>query len=153
MNVMMAVKGPEEASFFRRAMALSRLAEAERVLLVHVIDPAPHADLERGRERFLGKRPLSAGRNAELLQLEEERARSIVQVAHQALSAAGVPDDRIDEIIVRGKPNDELLRLAVEHEVELVVVHGRPGKMGPHSLGKTARFLIDHCPQAALLVR
>jgi len=153
MKVLVAVKGPEETSFFQRTMALSTLGEAERVLLVHVIDATPHAGLERGRERFLGKRPLGTERNAALLQLEEERARAIVQFARQALIAAGVPDDRIDEITVRGKPNDELRRLAQEQGVDLIVVHGRSGETGPHSLGKTARFLIDHCPQAALLVR
>jgi hypothetical protein len=33
------------------------------------------------------------------------------------------------------------------------VVRARPGRPGPHSLGKTARFLVDHAPLAALLVR
>ncbi len=153
MKVMMAIKGTEDTSFFENAAALAPLDHADRILLAHSIDPTPHADLERSRERFLGKRSLGTLRTAELLQLEEERARAILRFARQELVTAGVPDGRIDEITLRGKPNEELRRQAEELQVDLIVVHGKAGKTGPHSVGKTARFLIDHCPQAALLVR
>jgi hypothetical protein len=55
--------------------------------------------------------------------------------------------------VLRGKPKEELRSLAEREHVALIVVHGRAEKPGPHSVGKTARFLIDHCPEAALLVR
>jgi nucleotide-binding universal stress UspA family protein len=96
---------------------------------------------------------LSEGRSAELARAEEERAAATLQFARHALVAAGAPDSAIREITLRGKPNDELRRLAEREEVALIVVGGRRGKPGPHSLGKTARFLVDHAPAAALLVR
>lgn len=153
MIVMMAVKGREDSSFFQRAAALVRLTDAERIILAHVVDQAVRADLERGRERFLGNRPLNTARSAELLQLEQERAHAIVQLARQALIAAGVPGERMEEIVLRGEPREELRHLAERHGVDLLIVQARPGAVGPKSLGKTARFLVDHCPRAVLLVR
>jgi len=153
MKVMIAVKGSEEERFFRQAVALLKPAEADSILLVHTIDSAPRADLDQARERFLIRRPISPDRNDELHEVEEGRARAVLQFARHALVGSGVPDERVHEMTLRGKPNDELRRLAEQERVSLIVVQGRAGKPGPHSVGKTARFLIDHCPAAALLIR
>jgi nucleotide-binding universal stress UspA family protein len=153
MKILIAVKGTEGELFFRRAATLAPLTTAEEVLLAHVIDAGPRADLEVGRERFLTRRPLSPERGADLLRAEEERAGSALQFARQALVVVGVSEDRIREITLRGKPNEELRRLAEGERVDLVLVQGRSGKPGPYSVGKTARFLIDHAPRSALLVR
>lgn len=151
MKVLIAVKGSEGEAFFRRVAALTALPHAERVILAHVVDTEPRGDLEGGRDRFLGRRPLGRERSAELNRAEEERARAGIRVARQALLDAGVAENCIAEVVLRGKPNEELRRLA--EAADLVVVGGRGGKPGPHSLGKTARFLVDHAPHAALLVR
>jgi nucleotide-binding universal stress UspA family protein len=153
MKMMIAVKGSEEESFFRRATELTSLAEAQVILLAHVIDLTPRSDLEHGRDRFLGRRPINPKRSEELQQVEDEHAKAVLQFARQALVSLGVPEIHIQEITVRGNPKDELHRLAREQQMSLVIVHGQTGKIGPHSVGKTARFLIDHCPQAAILVR
>lgn len=153
MKVMIAVKGSEGELFFRRAASLTPLQRADQVLLVHVVDVTPRTDLEWGRERYFGKRPLSEERDAALQRAEEERARAGLQLARQALLSVGVPEERIREITRHGKPNEALRDVAEEERVDLIVVQGRGGKPGPHSVGKTARFLIDHAPRAALLVR
>lgn len=153
MKILVAVKGSEGELFFRRAASLAPLASAEEVLLAHVIDIVPRADLEVGRERFLTRRPLSVEREAALERAEEERARAALQFARHVLAVAGVPEDRMREVTLHGKPNEELRRLAEEERVDLVLVQGRSGKPGPHSVGKTARYLIDHAPRSALLVR
>ncbi|HLJ67475.1 MAG TPA: universal stress protein [Chloroflexota bacterium] len=153
MKVLIALKGNEGAVFFRRLAALLPLTRAEAILLVHVIDVTPRADLERGRERYLVRRPVSPEQTAELAGAEEAHAEAVLQFARQQLAASGLPDERIHEVTARGKPKEELRRLAEEERVSLIVVHGRPGKPGPHSLGKTARFLVDHCPEAAMVIR
>jgi nucleotide-binding universal stress UspA family protein len=153
MNVLIAVKGGEDETFFHRVATVAPLQQAEAILLAHVIDPGLRADLEIGRERYLGHRPMSAGRSADLTRAEEERAAAVLRFARHALIAAGASDGRIREVTLRGKPNEELRRLAEREGADLIVVGGRPGKPGPHSLGKTARFLVDHAPAAALLVR
>jgi nucleotide-binding universal stress UspA family protein len=152
-RVLIAVKGSEEARFFVEIATLTPLQAASNILLAHVVDMGPRADVERGRDRFLVRRPLAPERLMELTRVEEEGAQAVLQFARQTLVAVGVPDAHIHEMILRGKPNEELQRLTEAERTDLVVVGGRPGKPGPHSLGKTARFLIDHAPRAALLVR
>jgi nucleotide-binding universal stress UspA family protein len=152
-KVLIAVKGNEDEAFFRQVATLAPLAQADAILLVHVIDTAPRADLERGRDRFLGRRPVRAEQSTELDDVEADHARALLQHARGVLISLGLPDDRVHEIVLRGRPKDELRSVAEREQVNLVVVRGRPGKPGPHSLGKTARFLIDHCPEAALLIR
>jgi nucleotide-binding universal stress UspA family protein len=153
MKVLIAVKGNEDEAFFRRVERLVPLTQAEAIALVHVIDSGPRADLDRARDRFLVARPVSPERAAELSRAEEDHARAVLQFARHALARLGLPDQRVHEITLRGTPKEELRRWAEGERVSLIVVHGRPGKPGPHSLGKTARFLVDHCPEAALLVR
>lgn len=153
MKVLIAVKGAEGESFFARAAALVRLETAREVILAHVIDATHRQDMALGREHFLGHRGLPSSREADLDRAEAERAQAGLQFARQALIAAGVPENSLREERLRGKPNEEIRHLAEREGVDLIVVGGRGGRPGPHSLGKTARFLIDHAPVAALLIR
>ncbi len=153
MNILFAIQGAEGAAFFRRVAEVAPLERAQRILLAHVIDTGPRGGIELGRERYLGRRALGETRSADLQRAEEAQARSSVQFARQALGELGVADNQLHEVVLRGKPNEELRRLAEEEQVDLIVVQGRAGKPGPHSVGKTARFLIDHSPHSVLLVR
>lgn len=152
-KILLPIKGDEDEAYFQRAAAIAPLATAERIALAHVIDAVPRGDLEYGRERYLGHRSLPEGRRDELVRAEEDRASAALGFARHALRGAGVPDDRIEEIVLRGKPKETLRDLAERDEIELIVVRARGGKPGPHSLGKTARFLVDHAPHAVLVVR
>jgi nucleotide-binding universal stress UspA family protein len=60
---------------------------------------------------------------------------------------------RLDDLILRGKPNETIRDLADGEDVDLLVVAAREARPGPHSLGKTVRFLVDHAPHATLVVR
>lgn len=153
MKVLIAVKGAEGAAYFQQAAALAPLAEASLIILAHVIDTGPRGDLEFGRDRFLGRRPLPPQRGEELARAEEERAQAGLAFAREALLHAGIPEAVIRVVMPRGKPNEALRELAEAEQIDLVVVAARGGKPGPHSLGKTARFLVDHAPHAALLIR
>lgn len=153
MNVLIPVTGTEDEIFFRQAVALTGLERADGIILAHVVDSGPRADLEFGRERYLGRRPLPDRRTVALSRAEDDRAREGIAFARQALQDAGVPPGVIREVVLRGKPNEALRDLADGERIDLIVVRARPGKPGPHSLGKTARFLVDHAPGAALLIR
>lgn len=153
MKVLIAIAGSEHEGFFRRVAALAALDRAEEITLAHVIDTKHRAEVEFGRERYFTRHALSEGRSAELMQAEETRAQAGVGFARQALIEAGVSENRLRDVMLRGKPNEELRRLAEDERIDLIVVGGREGRPGPHSIGKTARFLIDHAPNAALLVR
>jgi nucleotide-binding universal stress UspA family protein len=152
-NVLIAVKGNERQSFFARLLALGPLNEADEVMLAHVVDTEPRSGVEAGRDRFMVRRTLGPARSGQIESVEEEHARSVLNTALQILVAGGIAPERIQQYVLRGKPNEALRRLAEDRSCDLIVVGGRPGKPGPHSLGKTARFLVDHAPAAALLVR
>lgn len=152
-KILFAVAGSESMRFFQQAVALTVLDRSEEIILAHVIDTKHRAEVEFGRERFFTKHALPESRGAELTRAEEDRAQAGLRFARQALVDAGVDENRMHDILLHGRPNEELRRLADEEGIDLIVVGGREGKPGPHSIGKTARFLIDHAPRAALLVR
>lgn len=151
-KVLIAIKGSEDAGYYQRVAALLPSGEIE-VLLAHVIDTGPRQDLEAGRERYLGRRPLTPERSTQLTQAEDDRARAVLQHARGVLESASIAGRGIREVTLRGKPKEELRALAEAEDVDLIVVGGHQGKPGPHSLGKTARFMADHTRRAALLVR
>jgi nucleotide-binding universal stress UspA family protein len=152
-KVLIAVKGTEGESFLSRLLALGPLNGADEVMLAHVVDTEPRSGVEAGRDRFMVRRTLGPTRSGQIEVVEEEHARAVLTNALQTLLAGGISPQRIHQSVLRGKPNEALRRLAEDRSFDLIVVGGRPGKPGPHSLGKTARFLVDHAPAAALLVR
>ncbi|HZU14243.1 MAG TPA: universal stress protein [Chloroflexota bacterium] len=153
MRVLIAVGGDEGIAYFRRVAELAPLVQAE-VLLVHVIDERRRDGLAIGRHRPGGTLPLPPQRSADIESAEQERAHQVLTGARQALVAAGIPEGTMRDVVRRGRPNEVIRDLAVELAAELIVVGARHNERpGPHSLGKTARFLVDHAPVAALLVR
>lgn len=153
MKVLVAVKGTEGESFFRRLVSLGALTVADVVLLAHVVDVEPRSGVEGGRERFMVRRTLGSARTGQIELAEEARAQAVLRSALRALIDGGVKQDRIQDTLLRGKPRESLRELAERESVDLIVLGGRSGPPGPHSVGKTARFLLDHAPRAALLVR
>lgn len=151
MNLLVAVKGTEPESFYRRLVSLVAIDRVGAIIVVHVIDVRPRDALDIGRRRLLERRPVSGDRARDLARVEEERAMHVLRDAIVALEESGAPRDRIRSISPQGKPN-EVLRDLAECESAVLVVGGRD-EQGPHSIGKTARFLIDHAPIAAILVR
>jgi nucleotide-binding universal stress UspA family protein len=153
MRVLFPVSGRESAAYFREAARLIS-GDVTALFIVHVVDEERRAGLERGRERFLERRPLAPHRRTEVEAAETEAADAAIDRAAEALAAAGVLQGGAPErVVLRGKTNDAVRDLAERWRADLVVVRGRGGRPGPHSVGKTARFLLDHAPRAALLVR
>lgn len=151
MRVLFPVSGAEGAGFFAAAVGLIAARDVTAALVVHVVDEARRAGLERGRERFLDHRALGPHRQAEIEQAEQEAAAEVVERACAVL--AGLLPVQPERTVLRGKTNEVIRALAEGWNADLIVVRGRPGRPAPHSIGKTARFLIDHAPKAALLVR
>lgn len=151
MRVLFPVGGTESPVFFARAVRLIAAGEVTAVLVVHVVDEGRRAGLEHGRERSFDRRALGPNRTAEIEAAEQEAAGEVVNRACTALAnLLPIPPERT---VVRGKINEVIRELAVEWRADLVVVRGQGGRPGPHSIGKTARFVIDHATAAALLVR
>jgi nucleotide-binding universal stress UspA family protein len=85
-----------------------------------------------------------------LAQAERDAAVAILQ---EAASGAPGSQTRLEE----GEPGRVLCRVAAEEGATLLVVGARngpgPDAAEPHSVGHTARFVLDHAPCPVLLVR
>jgi nucleotide-binding universal stress UspA family protein len=154
MRILFPVSGAESEAYFARAAGLVGAADVTAVLVAHVVDEGRRAGLEHGRERFLDRRALAPQRLSEIEAAEREGAESVVERAAAALSRTPLGGHvEIERMVLTGRTNEVLRDLAEGWGADLIVVRGRPERPGPHSIGKTARFLIDHAPSAALMVR
>lgn len=120
-----------------------------RLLLCHVIDNGARGEL--GLTHGFGPHRRQPGRHArQVLEAEREAAAAILEEA-----AADAPGSltRLEE----GEPGRVLCRVAGEQGATLLVVGARNGPGAdapqPHSVGHTARFVLDHSPCPVLLVR
>lgn len=151
MTVLIAVKGNEGSRFYRAASSLIG-GNSEAIVLAHVVDTSVREEFDMRFERH-GRRALPAARQAELNAADEERARSVLDAACAQLVQAGVDEGRLRSERLEGKPREALVRFVERERVELVVVGARPNERVPHSVGKTARFVLDHVCCSALLIR
>jgi nucleotide-binding universal stress UspA family protein len=77
-----------------------------------------------------------------------------VAAASELLDAAAAELGReAERILLKGRVEREVVR-AVGENVDLLVAarDGDRSRLGPHSLGHTTRFVVDHAPCAVLLV-
>ena len=149
---MILVAVPEQGG----AEALSWLAalrplDGVGMILAHVIDAGPRHGLALGRARA-GGRPLPPHQLRSIGEAERTSALAVLEEASQVATAFGA---RASLVSVEGDPGPELVRLVRERQPDLLVVGaGRlPGQPGPHSLGRVARFAVDHSERPVLLLR
>lgn len=136
-----------------------------RLVLLHVIDIGPGHDMERMRQRYLGIGQRGAELLAQVAQAEQEQGQEILATAQAAFRAqwpGGAPGaEQIEGIALRGKPEQEIIRLSQAQSIDLIVIcnrrvlgpHEPPHPPGPKSVGHVARFVLDHAPCPVLLLR
>lgn len=140
------------------------LGEVDRILplrgqelvLAHVIDTGARGELGLLRERHHPARPMPGRRARDIGDAERD-------AAARALAEAGAVAERLSAQVVarvvgEGEPGRLVSALAADHRCVLVAVASREErspdeKRGPHSVGHTARFVLDHSPCPVLLVR
>ena len=132
---------------------LARAVPLERadVLLAHVINSAREEDWQRmAGHHWLGRH--SAPRRHEgVREAEMQTAREILEEA-LALSQDWPAASR-RSVDLQGNPERELVRLALTEHADLLAVGQHRVELGPHAIGRCARFVIDHAPCSVLLVR
>jgi nucleotide-binding universal stress UspA family protein len=112
-----------------------------RLILVHAID-WPFGELPAG---------VPASALAALRQSLEANARE--RLGQAAPGEAG-PGSRLDRLVTSGKPAHDIVRLATEHAVDLIVlgVRGR-GAIDLALLGSTTHYVIREAPCSVLTIR
>lgn len=83
-------------------------------------------------------------------QLEDSAERELPKIA-QGEECAGL---KVDELIVHGDAATEIVRVAKERRVDLIVIssHGRTG-LGRMLFGSTAEAVVRHAPCPVLVVK
>lgn len=94
-------------------------------------------------------------RRGELDAAEDEAA---TQTLKEAAAEAGRLGCAAAERLERGRPEQVIVSIAGELTARLVVLHARKSphaypRVGPPSVGHTARFVVDHSPTNVLLLR
>jgi nucleotide-binding universal stress UspA family protein len=137
------------------------LAELDRLVplrgselfLVHVIDNGARGEMDLARGRLL-QRPMPQHRLRAIGEVERRVAELALEEAATAATWLGA---RPDIVTAEGEPGRVISGLAGERDCDLVAVGARADRReeepGPHSVGHTARFVLDHSPRPVLLLR
>jgi nucleotide-binding universal stress UspA family protein len=150
-RVVFCLDGPHVRRVTEAALDAVRLDGAELVLL-HVRDSGPRdlIQLTRGRR---GRPPLPPHRRQELEAAEQQRAEDLFAAARAAIIPR-LPWIAFSVEVLTGRPEREIVSYLERVQADLVVLGARfAGRPGPASIGPVARFVLDHAPCSALLVR
>jgi nucleotide-binding universal stress UspA family protein len=130
------------------AEAIAFLPADAEITLLHVA-PADVETLAAGaRHGLLGRprHPPPPGPPAPLRAISDEAAAALLAEARERLGRDARTERR------RGRVEREVVTAAEGMDVLVVARDGDHSRLGPHSLGPAARFVVDHAPCAVLLV-
>ncbi len=124
------------------AAAIARAAKAT-IVCVHVVEPVVPAVGYTGLAEPMPIADISG-------QLEDSAERQLPKLA-ECEECVGLD---VEEIIVHGDPAAEIVRVAQEQEVDLIVIssHGRTG-LGRMIFGSTAEAVVRHANCPVLVVK
>ena len=149
MRILCAIGIRRGSELVRQVATMAR--ESDELVLLHVIDAGPRHDLNGLR----GPLHPHHERKGELDAAEEETGEATLG---EALEEAGRLGLVAAKRLERGRPEQVIVSLAAEIGAGLVVIQARESpqshpRIGPPSVGRTARFVVDHSPTAVLLLR
>lgn len=138
-----------------RALAGFGCITRSNVTLLHIVDTAERTTLEDAMRPGL-VRPAIRDVEESLDADEREMLRSAHEQAATILEAAGAGEVKLN--VGTGRPERVILSYLSEANADLCVVGRRPdwhenSDIGPRSVGKVARFVIDHAPCPMLVHR
>jgi nucleotide-binding universal stress UspA family protein len=121
-------------------------------LLLYVIDTGPRHEWEKHLKGPLRHRP---PREAKVMGVEESAGQAALQ---EALATAQQLGFTAEVMLKQGKPEQVIVQVARDVAASLIVISAREGaaghpRLGPASVGHTARFVLDHAPCHVLLLR
>jgi len=124
--------------------ALSLAPAGARFTLLHVTSPAA-ADAAHGAYRgLLGRAGPDPGERLEVL--ASVSAAEVIEAAERRL---GRPCDRLE---ILGSAERAVVAASADADLLIVARDGDRSRLGPKSLGKATRFVVDHAACPVLLV-
>jgi nucleotide-binding universal stress UspA family protein len=129
------------------AEAAAFLPAGAEVTLLHVAGTEPESVARGARHGLLGRpRPPHEPPHEPLRAISEEAARELLAEARARLGREAATEAR------RGRVEREVIAAAEGMDVLVLARDGDHERLGPHSLGPAARFVVDHAPCQVLLV-
>ena len=129
------------------ADAARRLAPADAAITLLHVTPADLPEAAHGA--YLGLLGRGHGERDPGPQLAELAAVSAGELLDDAARRLGRPCDRMRR---RGRVEREVVNAAADADLLVVARDGDQTRLGPKSLGKATRFVVDHAPCPVLLV-
>ncbi len=156
--VLFCLSGLDTKQFIERAAP--HVPVDRPLILLYVIDTRPSEELGYiARRLHSGTRAL-ADREALIADADEQTAEAVLTEAASDCVQLGYRRQAITTQIKRGRPEQEIVHLAGQPELQIgLVVIGSSYKRGPRppigpaSVGHVARFVVDHSPCDVLMLR
>jgi nucleotide-binding universal stress UspA family protein len=117
-----------------------------RITLIQVTATDPPEAAHGAYLGLMGRRTASPDPAVRIAEFERRSAAELLDAAARRL---GRPCDRIGR---QGRPEREVVAAAAGADLLIVARDGDQSRLGPKSLGKEARFVVDHAPCPVLLI-
>ena len=129
------------------AEAAAFLPTDAEVTLLHVAPGDVETLAEGSRQGLLGRRrPPPPGPAEPLRAISDEAAEALLGEARERMGREAGTDRR------RGRVEREVVAAAAGMDLLVLARDGDHSRLGPHSIGPAARFVVDHAPCRVLLV-
>jgi nucleotide-binding universal stress UspA family protein len=137
------------------AAALPLLGGGLLWLPAHIVDARGERDLGLLRRGIPGAGPLTSQQQDAIDRAASDHARGVLEIARAALERRGL--EYAEPHLGHGDPGHEICTLAASLQAHVILLQANRRQLkppaGPHSVGHTARFVLDHAPCPVLLLR
>jgi nucleotide-binding universal stress UspA family protein len=120
--------------------------DGTRITLIHVTEGESPDAVHGAYLGLMGRRPADRDPGARITEYALSSAAELLEAAALRL---GRPCERIAR---QGRPEHEVVRAAADADLLIVARDGDQSRLGPKSLGKEPRFVVDHAPCPVLLI-
>jgi nucleotide-binding universal stress UspA family protein len=156
---LVALAGTEDAALPEQvAKVVGPGGPAVEVTLFHVEETGPrelatyHQAVRRGHWPL----PKKDAIEHRLANADDEEAAALLTVWQERFAAA-MPGIEIAHLVARGRPEQEIIAAAQRLHADALILGARPRtgptEPGPRSVGRVARFVLDHSPVPVLIIR
>lgn len=128
------------------AEAAAFLPSDADVTLLHVASTEAETVAGAARHGLLGRQSRPHGAPEPLRAISEQAAQQLLAEAQTRLGRPTTLEAR------RGRVEDEVVAAAEPMDILVLARDGDHERLGPRSLGPTARFVVDHAPCRVLLI-
>lgn len=150
MRVVVAIDERAGESPLARVPLALNLAGAA-ILAVHVLDPGGPEEWERAAGRHLLRSTPSHLSRERMHAADRREGEQVLAAATAAMAAWGAA--RVETRLLEGSPKHEIYALLTREPADVLVVFIHGHEVGPKSIHKEARFLIDHATCLVLVVK